>query len=855
MKNVLIPGQVLGTYRIVELIAPGGMGEVYRAVSTRTNFEVALKVMRTSWSQDHTARDYFTREASAIESLDHPNIVRLRHFDEHQGLLYLVMELVRGESLQVRLERYAQIKQYLPLALGLDLMRQAAEGLAYAHAQQIIHRDIKPANILLRHDQENGSRRFTVKLTDFGLARTDDTVMGLSMPGTRMGTPTHMSPEQCQGVKLDGRTDVYALGVTLYQIATNMLPFYSADRELLYQKQQYETPVPPSHNRPDLPPEVERMIMRCLEKDPAQRPQASALAVELHRQIRRMAPERLRPDAVRPLSQTMLPTMIEQAPGAAIRPRLQPNTPGPRLQIMDEHGALARELELAEGAVKIGRHSECEIVLPSESISRRHVQVAWDGTTISVTDLGSSNGSILGGQRLLANVPHQWQPGTQLQIGSYRLTLAAPIKQVSQHPDETPTRSMAVLPLSGAGTTNAAKPNPDPFPARQILISVPASQQQLRLTPGQPMTITVMLTNLRDIVDWLSLEVHGVPADWISIPTQHLQLMSYGQGKHQDSMPLIITVPRSPKAQAGRYSIVLRVRSRVTPTLVDEHSMTWNVLPFAAGELMGDRKRARGTAKANYTLTLQNTGNGPSRYTISASDDEKALQFIIGPQQVTIEPGASAEILVIATAQPYSGSVERIYNLMFIAKADGDGIPLTFDAQFIHEPSATPAPPTPVVTPPPPQAALSVQAPMLAKMPQPASQQVTPEIQPLAAGATAPAPRRMGWGFWLKWIGFSLLLGPPLGVAAFFAAQAMNAQILSGNDGLGIFVGSIPIFALQWLVLRGYWRNAWWWVVLNILYWQGMVLIFSHSDGSTFAIIGIIANLVLGPILAWRLRK
>lgn len=270
-------GQTLGNYRIEAQLGAGGMGEVYRAVHVRLDRPAAIKVLHANQAADPTFQARFLREARAAAALSHPNIVEVFDFGEQDGASYLVMELVPDGSLRTLL-RQRSMGQGWSLGLGVDLMRQAAEGLAYAHAHGMVHRDIKPDNLLLHRlesldllERGPSGERYQLKISDFGLARLVEDGGELTVTGMVMGTPTYMSPEQCQGGALDGRSDLYSLGVVLYEVATGSPPFRVKTLSEAVFKHISAPPVPPREIRPDLPIALEEVILRCLEKRPEDR--------------------------------------------------------------------------------------------------------------------------------------------------------------------------------------------------------------------------------------------------------------------------------------------------------------------------------------------------------------------------------------------------------------------------------------------------------------------------------------------------------------------------------------------------------------------------------------------------------
>src|SRR5215472_16815254 len=213
-------GQTIGQYRIEAPLAAGGMGQVFRGTHTYLNRPAAIKIMHQHLASNQTFRTRFLQEARAAAALKHPNIIEIYDFGEQGNLLYLVMELITGGSLRALLQQHSG--QPRPLTLGLDLVRQAAEGLAAAHASGMVHRDVKPDNFLLTRLNGPGEH-YQVKITDFGIARLAEGDH-VSMTNAPIGTIAYMSPEQCGGETVDGRCDLYSLGVVLYEVVTGSLP-------------------------------------------------------------------------------------------------------------------------------------------------------------------------------------------------------------------------------------------------------------------------------------------------------------------------------------------------------------------------------------------------------------------------------------------------------------------------------------------------------------------------------------------------------------------------------------------------------------------------------------------------------
>ena len=284
-----LEGQSLGKYRVLEPLGRGGMARVYRAYHPQLDRYVAVKVLRSDLVEEEDFLARFKREARAVAALRHPNIVRVFDFDVQQGVYYMVIELLEGDSLRTRLNDYRAREEQMPLGDVARILLDVLEGLQYAHSEGMVHRDVKPGNILL-------SRSGQAVLTDFGIAQ----IIGgtrYTVSGALMGTLNYMSPEQGLEGECDARSDIYSLGIVLYEILTGDPPF-DADTPLAILMKHVNDPLPPPRKmEPSIPRPLERVVLKALAKRREQRYQsADEMAQALRKAVKKARidlPERI----------------------------------------------------------------------------------------------------------------------------------------------------------------------------------------------------------------------------------------------------------------------------------------------------------------------------------------------------------------------------------------------------------------------------------------------------------------------------------------------------------------------------------------------------------------------------------
>jgi eukaryotic-like serine/threonine-protein kinase len=271
----------LGRYEVVDELGKGAMGVVYLARDPLIGRLVALKTFRIGLSVKDAEMDQFRarfiREAQSAGILSHPNIVTIHDVVERgdDGMAFIAMEYVRGTNLKLVLQEARRPT----LTYVAEILAQVASGLDYAHSCKVVHRDIKPANILITNDSR-------AKITDFGIARLDTS--NLTQEGQLLGTPNYMSPEQILGRDVDSRTDIFSLGVVLYEMVTRHKPFQGDNLTMVSHRIVYDQFTPPREYVDDLPPGTDQILAKALEKDPA-RWRPGSVPFHLRRRLRRAA--------------------------------------------------------------------------------------------------------------------------------------------------------------------------------------------------------------------------------------------------------------------------------------------------------------------------------------------------------------------------------------------------------------------------------------------------------------------------------------------------------------------------------------------------------------------------------------
>jgi len=388
-----LTGKAWGRFQIIEERGRGGMAVVYKAYDTILQRTVALKVLQPLLAANEEFTQRFRREAITAANLRHPNIVIIYDVGAHENYQYIVMEYLEGSTLQLEIQQQGA----LPCPKTMGILRQLATALDYAHEQGLVHRDVKPANVMIGANNH-------VTLTDFGLVKAARSSR-ITGEGAALGTLKYMSPEQAVGKDLDSRSDVYSLGVVVYEMLIGEAPFTGATPYQILHNLIYKPPPPLSHRNPQLSPKMEQVVLRALAKEPDKR---FATAGEFARAFGAMA-------------------------GLGKGEDLESTTSSVRREIvLVLVTADGREFPVPRGAVSVGRDAGNDIILPVKQVSRTHARIQCDQAGCAITDLGSTNGTFVNGAPILPRKAQPLRPGDVLSIGPVHLMVTLPHSSVQK---------------------------------------------------------------------------------------------------------------------------------------------------------------------------------------------------------------------------------------------------------------------------------------------------------------------------------------------------------------------------------------------------------------------------------------
>ena len=640
MSNLV--GKIIGHYRLDAFVGDGGMGTVYRAYDTNLERTVALKLMHAHYARQPEFQARLTQEAKTAAQLNHPSIVRIYDFGESEEGLFIAMEYISGGNLRSHLRRLQERRQLLPLKQSLQIGSQMAEALDYAHRQGVIHRDMKPGNIILMplsRPDEPGEQPFRAVLTDFGLVKL---VEGgsLTRTGTTLGTPTYMSPEQCEGLTLDGRTDLYSLGVVLYELVTNQLPFqFKSLSEAMATHMRGEMPLPPRSVRSDLPPMMDSILNKLLAKAASDRYESGqALSNALRSAMIALdeAPTQVMMSGLPQGEQANADNAADEPPQGY---QLEIKTPGRD----SSYAALSRP------TITIGRNADNDIVLPADGVSRYHTRLQAAHGGWAVVDLGGVNGTYLGNRKLEPNLSTSLKPGDTLQIGPYQLILEGP---PNDEPPTVPQAQSNELPTNVRQTVPFGGPqaqDPSDAPVELFL-----ARDTLSVEPGRRAEVKVEVANRSQQDDRVNLRVFGVPAEWVQVPDTFVDVPA----GETTAIPIVFQPPRRAGTPAGRQRVRVELNSQQFRQV--RSAVSLNLLLGTFEDFTVEMAPRNLKLPGMVRVTLQNTGNAPAEYSLVGRESGNNVQFRGERGRISLVPDqvATVDLQLEPRNQSWLGSYE-----------------------------------------------------------------------------------------------------------------------------------------------------------------------------------------------------
>ncbi len=612
-------GQIVGTCRVEKGLGSGELGQVMLGRQIyQDRWIQAVKVIYERRANAPGFAEQFEQVRRTAALLKHPHIIEIYDSGQHNGLSFVTMEYLPSGSLRVLLQ--SRPAQGAFLIFLLDLMRQAADALAYAHSNGMLHRNIKPNNLLLAVQPNNPDpmMAYTLKVADFGMARLYDEVLETPDDVTA-DTLTYATPEWVEGKELTAQSDIYALGVVLYEIATGYPPLETKTFSDVV-RHIYSQPLPPSQRVPDIHPDLEELILRCLMKRPEQR---FASAADLS-------------TALRTVGET-LARLLSPSSSATLQMLRKMTTP--RVQVINEQGQALRSVNLTgrglivgQGAGNIFSHDDY-ISIPSDYLTAQQLRIDWYGNQVGVTLLQDNERLpiTLDTGPLTAQNEQLWPGDTFLQVGTYRLLLEFP-------PDLVETASNGTSP-------NGSDPDHGETKVVQSRSKVGMSLDEtgLILTPGRLSSLRLTVMNLGKLVDMFTVGVDGVPMSWVGQPLPGARL----NPGEQKLLTLNVNVPRNSKSLAGDYPVKILVYPKNDPDNPGVEQMTWTVLPFHDTRLeVKKRDRFRfglvifGFLRTHYNVIMENKGNDTEIFNVDMLEtDELHHRFKGYHTNITLNPG------------------------------------------------------------------------------------------------------------------------------------------------------------------------------------------------------------------------
>lgn len=575
-------GQQIAHYQIKALLGRGRIGTVYQAVNLEDQSPVALKVVSLHLTQQPEFNQRFLAEVRALPRLDHPAIVKIHKagIDTEQDILYLTMDYVTGRSLGAYLQQLAWRGETIRVGEALLIIASIADALNYAHQRGVLHQDVRPNVILFKTPPpgaESDSLHRLAMIGDFALASLLEAEIEPFTPSL-----PYLSPERCLRREADGRSDIYALGVLLYELITGQKPFAINSLDDAIRCHTQVDPPEPIALRPELPLRVNGVILKALAKRASDRYQTAAELAEALRQATEALPENLA--VVQDEEVRSIDTVVESAEELAIHISQWASNEDRLTITQDLPRILNRRI------VTIGRSEDNDIVLPATNITRRHAQLERTATGWQVRDLGSRNGTFLDGAELLPNIPTELLPHQILRIGPYYMQLQL-----------------------GKGFAETLRP-----------YDVFVSPTEVDIAPGRSRQVQVTITNQTTAVEEYALTVERLPAEWVTAPTERVRL----NPGEQATLDVQIQLPVNANGVValGKQQYLMVVHSLAAHQEMIAAPGTLNV-QTAADDFSLELQPPRISNQGDCHLLLRNEGAVPQVYTVIGRAPDDAVVF------------------------------------------------------------------------------------------------------------------------------------------------------------------------------------------------------------------------------------
>ncbi len=647
-------GQLIKNFRVDRFIGEGYLAAVYKATQLPLDRSVAMKFLHPNLASQAVFKQRFLEEARKLSRITHPNVQRVLTYDSIEAEVFMVMELVTGGTLRGLLDQFKSKDRRMKLSQVSDLVTQMANGLHVAHQQGMVHRDLTPESVVLRRTAVIGAiENYQPVLTDFQVAQASESGEIFITDKPHENFP-YMSPEQCRGERIDIRSDVYELGVILYEMVVGRPPYQPksmADAIRMHVRERFDRP---SELQADVPDDLEKVILRALEKDPNNRFQtADEFARALQRTQAGLETGGVRSGGLisnvgveRGKTAYMPEVAPKEMPFPTRAPFLDDDVQVDRLIIYSDNTP-ARPVPLKKNVFTIGRDKDQDIVLNSEKVSRRHARLEIGvGGVYRLIDLGSTNGTFLGNYKLVTEVAEIWDRTQTVRVGDFWLRIeSAEDLDARAKSDEVPEK--------GAEPVEVARPvQLLPLVEEKITINLGAST--VRVAPGSSVTLPVEIANRSDLVDHFKVEAIGLPLSWVTQPAQALYLLP----QNRDTVSITFHPPMDSTSAAGAHAFEVRVTARAQGITSVASQGALVVEPFQnfVADLQPQKIRGRGRTE----LTIRNSGNTFGTYTIQARDREQLVSFDLEGRQYVLPPGHTeyVSLRMRAKKRPFFGAAQ-----------------------------------------------------------------------------------------------------------------------------------------------------------------------------------------------------